>query len=127
MKRTKLDELRERDEALALAARQRQLERWRVANIPVPALMPPAPVPPTVPVYRLSLDQMIGIFFACLVVSLTGITLKGLCIVGGLTLVVMGWRWLKRRAPVTADVILMVFGIFLLAFLGAGRRGRRRW
>ena len=42
---------------------------------------------------------------------------------------VAAYYWLKRHAPVTADIIFCIFAFFLLVLLSMmnGGRSRRRW
>ena len=90
---------------------------------------PPGPsVPLVVPVvYKpLSLDAMIGIFCLLFFFALGGYSLNFVLVVGGIGLTVWAWRQLSRVAPVTAQVILLIFLVLLSALLSAAGRGGRR-
>lgn len=73
---------------------------------------------------------MIGVFCLCGLIVATGFNLQWMVMIGSIFAIVFAWRWLHRRAPVTANIILIFFlTIFAALFsLGSGRgRYRRRW
>ena len=77
----------------------------------------PLPEPEPVVVKRLSLDAMIGIFCMLFVFALSGYTINFVIGVGGIALIIWAWRKLKRVAPVTAQVIAIIFMVILSALL----------
>ena len=82
--------------------------------------------------YRLSLDQMIGIFCLCFLFVASGFNLHLAMWIGGIFAIVYAWRALHRVAPVTAMIIAAFFALLFAAILGGGRGGyrgyrRRRW
>ena len=112
-------------------------QRPRIAPpVSAPAPVPEPAVPEPIPVKRLSLDSMIGICCLLLVWAYGGYSFGFIGFVGGIVLAIWSWRRLDRVAPVTAQVVLCILGIFLLGLLGllgggfgrGGRGGRgRRW
>ena len=76
---------------------------------------------------KLSLDQMIGGFCLCLLFAASGYNLKLAAWGFAIASIVLAWRLLRRVAPMTADVILLIFMTLVLALISGGRRGYGRW
>ena len=81
-----------------------------------PHLQPPPPAYQ----YRLSYDQMIGMFCLFGLFVLRGFDLHLMAIVGSIFAVVIAWRWLYRVAPVTAGIIFCIFASIFIELLAGG-------
>lgn len=109
------------------------------ARVPPPKTWPPGtymqspkagtaplpPVPSVPPVYykQLSLDAMIGICFLLFVFALGGYSVNFVLWVGGIALTIWAWRKLYSVAPVTAQIILIVFIVLISALISLGNSG----
>ena len=89
----------------------------------LPTMHEPMLVSHRVPFFNkpLSLDAKIGLGALFVLVASTGFNVKFMLFIGGVWAIIVGWRALHRVAPVTANVIVCIVGIFILAMLGGGR------